>query len=135
MTNNSKIGGVLSIVSGAFGILWLLFFIGIGVVMLLIPRFDASFRSADTPEALFAVMAAFYMVIGLFYAIVGALAIVGGVFALKKRHWAWALAGSIAGTVVFMPCGIPAIIFIAMGKPEFQSAAPPAAAPTPTIQG
>jgi hypothetical protein len=47
------------------------------------------------------------------------LAIVGGAFALKKRHWPLALAGAIAGTITFFPCGIPAIIFVSLGKEEF----------------
>jgi hypothetical protein len=52
-------------------------------------------------------------------ALIGALGIVGGVYAIKKKHWALALAGAIAGTVTFFPCGIPAIIFVSLGKEEF----------------
>jgi hypothetical protein len=99
--------------------------------MLVIPRgFGNNYYNGNTPEGFFAVMAAIYILIGIFYALVGALAIVGGVFALRKKHWAWALAGAIGATIVFLPCGIPAIIFVAMGRPEFQKAAPAAPAPT-----
>ena len=137
MTNNAKVGGVLSIVAGAFGVLWLLFFIAIGVVMLLIPGgFDGGrFFNGTTPAGFFAVMAAIYIIIGIFYALVGVLAIVGGVFALRKRHWGWALAGAIGGTIVFLLCGVPAIIFIAMGKAEFQKGEPAAPAPAAPVIG
>ena len=64
-------------------------------------------------------MTVFYSAIGLFYALVGVLGIVGGVFALKKNRWSLALAGAIAGTVTFFPCGIPAIIFVTLAKQEF----------------
>jgi hypothetical protein len=131
--NNAKVGGVLSIVAGAFGILGMLFCILIGIFVALMPRgLDGYYREAISPEGIKAVVAVFYIVWCFLGALVGALAIVGGVFALRKKHWGWALAGSIAGTLTFFPCGIPAIIFVSLGKPEFQAAVPPA--PTaPTI--
>ena len=131
MQNNAKVGGVLSIVSGSLGVLSLLFFIGIAVMMLFMTGrfgqdffYDSGFYDSGAPEGLFAMMAAMYIIIGICHALVGALAIAGGVFALRKMHWGWALAGAIAGAIVFLPCGVPAIVFIAMGKPEFQGVVP-----------
>ena len=139
MQNHAKTGGILSIVAGAFGVLSLVFFIGIAAVMMFMPgEFGSGFYYDGSmgPRAMFTIMAVIYIIMGIFYALVGALAIVGGVFALKKKYWGWALAGAIGGTMVFLPCGIPAIIFIAMSKPEFQNAAPPVApAPMEKIVG
>jgi hypothetical protein len=55
--------------------------------------------------------------------LVGALAIVGGIFVLKKQRWGWALAGAIAGNLLFPLCGIPAVIFTSLGKAEFKTTA------------
>ena len=71
-------------------------------------------------------MVVFYAAIGLLFALVGVLGIVGGIFAIKKKRWGLALAGAIAGTVTFFPCGIPAIIFVTLGKPEFSAPETPA---------
>jgi MFS family permease len=123
MTSNAKIGGILSIVFGALGIIGCLMFILLGVLMAVMPEWlGDSFGNDPTGEGVFIVMAVMYAVMGVIGALVGALAIVGGVFALKKKHWGWALAGGIASTLVFFPFGVAAIILIAMGKKEFETA-------------
>jgi hypothetical protein len=58
----------------------------------------------------------------------GIVAIVGGVFALKRRRWRLALAGSICAifSVVFLPIllnvplAIAAIVLVVMGRGEFE---------------
>ena len=127
MGNNAKVGGILSIVSGVFG------FIGGGFYILMIFMFNFILTMPQTqypmtpefPQEMFQIMAIFYGAIGLILALIGALAIVGGVYAIKKKHWAMALAGAIAATVTFFPCGIPAIIFVCLGKEEFSAGEPP----------
>jgi len=52
--------------------------------------------------------------------IIGIVAIVGGIYALKRRIWGLALAGSICSLICVWFLGIPAIIFTAMGKSEFE---------------
>jgi len=127
MGNNAKVGGILSIVSGGFGVL-----IG-GFYVLMIWMFNFMITSIsqqpmdpEFPQEFFYIMAIIYGAIGLILALIGALGIVGGVYALKRKHWALALAGAIAGSVTFFPCGIPAIIFVSLGKDEFTVAGPPA---------
>ncbi len=53
--------------------------------------------------------------------IFGIIAIVGGIFALRRRIWGLALAGSICALIGggFI-LGILAIIFVIMGKGEFE---------------
>ena len=58
--------------------------------------------------------------IGVLLIIFAIIAIIGGVFALRKRIWGLALAGSIFALFCAWILGIPAIVFIAMGKGEFQ---------------
>ena len=52
--------------------------------------------------------------------ILGIVAIVGGIFALKRTKWALALAGSICALFGPWILGIPSIIFVIMGKGEFE---------------
>ena len=46
------------------------------------------------------------------------LAVMGGVFALKRIHWKWALAGAIC-SLLFPFFGIPAVILLIKSKGEF----------------
>ena len=135
MSNNAKVGGILSIVAGAIGALWaavvLFFVLLISVAAVSGPSYDSRYYAAPPGDAV-ALFVVFVVGFGVLFAAVPVLAIVGGVFALKRKHWGWALAGAIASVFIFLPCGVPAIVFVAMGKPEFASSpfAPPPALPT-----
>ncbi len=131
-TDKSRIGGILSIVSGACGILGALMI----VFMILFLRYwiiiDSSFSEPpQNSEGFWIFMAIFYAISAIFMAALGALGIVGGIFALKRKRWGVALAGAIAGVFTFFPCGIAAIIFVAMSRPEFIEPGP--TIPTPSI--
>lgn len=53
--------------------------------------------------------------------IIGIVAIVGGTYALRRRIWGLALAGSICALIgPWSILGILAIIFVVMGKDEFK---------------
>jgi ABC-type thiamin/hydroxymethylpyrimidine transport system permease subunit len=51
--------------------------------------------------------------------ILGLLAIAGGICALVRRAWGFALAGAIAAFLVSPILGLLAIIFVALAKGEF----------------
>jgi hypothetical protein len=51
---------------------------------------------------------------------VGIMAIIGGVCALRRRIWWLALAGTICSLFPVWFLGIPAIIFVVLGKGEFE---------------
>lgn len=126
MQNYAKVGGILSIVAGAFGVLW-----GFASVFCIIATFvvynEPYYDVAPSTDVLmFALL--FYGFLGLLFLAAGVLAIVGGVFALRKKVWGLALTGAIAGTIAFFPCGIPAIIFTSLGRKEFNNKEPPATA-------
>ena len=53
--------------------------------------------------------------------IVGVLSIIGGIFAIQRQRWGWALAGSIATLVTSSLLGLAAIILLAISKDEFQT--------------
>jgi hypothetical protein len=47
------------------------------------------------------------------------LAIAGGIFAIQRKRWGWALAGSIAAAINPLPLGIVAIVLVILSKNEF----------------
>lgn len=121
MQNHARVGGVLSIISGALGVFWLM--IVVFFLFLMTYVFGESYYYYDygTPDEFYIFVLVFYGIIGLLYTLACVLAIAGGVLALRRKYWGWALAGSIGATLAFFPCGIPAIIFVSLGKPEFEA--------------
>jgi len=111
-TNKSTTAGILAIISGAIGlIIAASYFIGFGVTsgclgipVGYIPGFVPGLVLGMAIPAL----------------IVAILALVGGIYAVQRKKWGWALAGSIASILAFFPLGIPAIILIAQSKAEFE---------------
>ena len=129
MQNNARIGGILSIIAGAIGVLWLA---GMVLSILMMSFFmtdahaDFYYNGNVPPDAVLTMLMVIYAIIGGFFTLVGVLGIVGGAYAIRRKHWGLALAGSIGATLVFFPCGIPAIVFTVMGKPEFEEQDAPA---------
>jgi len=121
----ATVGGILSIVSGALGVLG-------GLILLMIALAGTSFFNSRVfydvtvaDERVFHFVVAIYAVMGIIGLIVGALAIVGGVFSIQRKRWGWALAGAIASVFAFFPTGIAAVILVAMGQQEFAQGAVP----------
>jgi hypothetical protein len=118
MSNHSRVGGVLTIVSGGLGLLGML----ITVLLLVIARGVGSenfYSDTMTYDQFVHFMDVSIGVILIFGGIFCILVITGGIFALRRKIWGLALAGSIASLFTFFPCGVPALIFTCMGKREF----------------
>jgi hypothetical protein len=71
-------------------------------------------------------------VVGIVLAIIGipllavpALALVGGIYAVQRRSWGWALAGSIAAALLSNVLGVASIILVAVSKGEFRHSRTP----------
>jgi hypothetical protein len=111
MTNNKTwmptVAGILDIIAGSWGLILALLFVFLGVVMRSVP---------DIPPYLFPIFTA----LAVPFAIVGILAIVGGIYALQRKIWGLALAGSIAAFFPSWILGIAAIVFTALSKNEFE---------------
>lgn len=61
------------------------------------------FSRSPVPEEFYTMMAVMYGVMAFFGLMFSGLAIAGGVFAMKRKQWAVALAGCIAALFVFFP--------------------------------
>jgi hypothetical protein len=116
-TWKTRAAGILAIVSGVFGVTeW--------VTVAVLEVLALGWLPMGSLAGLGAIVAAaFTIAIGT-----GIVAIVGGVFALKKRRWRLALAGSICAifSVIFvpvllnLPLAIAAIVLVVLGRSEFE---------------
>ncbi len=115
-SNYSVVAGVLSIVSGVFGI-----FSSIGMILVSLVFWSAISVAADTPDEFpLYFFQTIYLVLGIVFLILAILAIIGGVFALQRKHWRMALTGAIAAVLTFFPTGIAAVIFVGLSKQDFK---------------
>jgi len=108
-------GGILNIVSGVLGIIGSL--LRFAISPLVQREFATHPAFEQNPEVLSIFIIAF-LVSGIVSLIPCGLSIIGGVFATQRKHWEWALIGSISSVFVNV-FGFIAIIFIATSKNEF----------------
>jgi hypothetical protein len=102
--------GVLSIIAGAIGIITGIVFAVLGGII------------GDIIGTIFGIEWAWLRFLGAPSIVLGIIAIVGGIYALRRRVWGLALAGSICAFVAdpLWILGILAIIFVSLGKGEFE---------------
>ena len=98
--------GILDIIAGSCGLIASLVFVSLGGIMRFVP---------DVPTFLFPIFTALAIPI----AAIGILAIVGGIYALRRKVWGLALAGSIAAFFPSWILGLTAIVLTALSKNEF----------------
>jgi amino acid permease len=110
--------GILNIVTGVFSILG-----AIGVIFAIVAIGSINIMSFLLPaEAKFIVpLIAPTLIVILVLSIARAVfTIIGGIFALQRRKWGWALTGSIFATIGTDLLGLASTIFVAIAKDEFE---------------
>ena len=60
------------------------------------------------------------MIAGIVVLVFGVIALFGGVSSIKRKRWGLSLAGSILSLFIMPILGILAIIFVSLGKGEFE---------------
>jgi hypothetical protein len=109
-------GGILSIVAGSMGMIAIAFLITFSATFGADIARDVldslGFWEAGMPLTIISLVAIPFVIINI-------VAMVGGVYAIRRRLWGLALAGAICTTVPSQLLGIPAIIFIAISRREF----------------
>lgn len=108
--------GILSIIAGSLTV-------GGGIVLLLLGGvLSGILAAAGVPDIAFLIPFPILGIIAVPLLILGIVAIIGGVYAIKRRYWPFALAGAICA--LFPPqigiLGILAIVFVVLGKDEFE---------------
>jgi hypothetical protein len=110
-TWKSIAAGILTIVAGVFGLRGL-------SRLVIISRVHP--RTPGIAPHMFNFIGAFHLPIAIILGLLGALAIVGGIYALKRKIWGLALAGSIAAIFGSMPLGIAGLVLTVLSKKEFE---------------
>jgi hypothetical protein len=118
-----KVAGTLSIVAGVINLFaaFLLFLVTIvvqGIVGFVAIPFWIPFNASVALLAL-----------SLPFLVCGVLAIVGGVYAVQRKKWGLALAGSIMAFFPYCILGLVSVILLALSKEEFESTYPRAPIP------
>jgi len=111
--------GILTIIAGCLGI-------GAGALIALsaiplglVGAMAGAIKDLGIISGLLAGLAGVIGMIGAGMIGVGTVAVVGGIYALRRKTWGFALAGTILATICSTPLGVLAIIFVSMGKREF----------------
>jgi len=111
--------GILNIVTGAFNALGV---IGLIIAILVISGGTYIMRLLPPAEAPFLAplintILALILVITVIQAV---LPIIGGIFALQRKKWGWALAGSVTAILGMFPLGVASTILISLARDEFE---------------
>jgi len=104
--------GIINIVLGSAAIILFLVLLIIGIA----GSAAMGFASADLPAFIPALV---FTIFGFVFLALGIVAIIGGVYALKKKKWGMALAGSIVSVFICWPFAAAALVFIIMSQKEF----------------
>jgi len=118
-------GGALSIVAGAFKV------IGGGIMVALVSldiplrQWLSSFLPGSTGGwvgfELWPVVPIWLTIIGGLLLVLGIIAIAGGVSAMRRKSFGLSLAGAICAFIPLNLFGLLAVIFVSLGKREFQT--------------
>jgi len=117
-TWKSTLAGILDIIAGALALFGLILFI---LGMLIFLPVSQSGGIPGTPLSIpmnVSLILLFALAPILFAAQI--VAIIGGIYAIKRKRWGLALAGSIAAVFCSSPLGIAAIVFTILSKGEFE---------------
>jgi len=102
--------GILSIISGTFAI---------GGSLAILPTAPSSLGPFWGIPWNQTSLSTFALGFGISRIILAAIAITSGIYALRRRYWGFALAGSILAIPLVPPLGILATIFVSLGRKEF----------------
>ncbi len=116
LTWKPVMAGILDVISGAIGMVGGIYFVVVSQLFRVIHEtlnLDPIVIQR-VEQAISAISA-----VPFFLVFVGIVSIIGGVYALQRRIWMLALAGSICSCIVFFPFGLPSIIITAVARDEF----------------
>lgn len=108
--------GILDIVSGAIGMVGGIYFVILSTMFRTIHEvMGLDPLVIQQTEQLISKLFAIPFVL----VFIGIVSIIGGVYALQRRIWPFALAGAISSCIVFPIFGIPSIIITGLAQEEF----------------
>lgn len=118
LTSKPVVGGVLVIVSGLIGIVTGLLFAALS------GETEDLLQETYGPDIVSAVEGVL-VACGVIWFIIGLIALIGGVFAIKRKKWGFAIVGAVLALLTVWPyfigsiLGLVGLILIAISKNEF----------------
>ena len=111
------VAGILNIIAG---VLSLIGFIGV-VVAISVVGSPLVWRFApEVLPSMLGIVQVFLIIMAVFTAVASVLPFLSGIYALKRKRWGLALAGSVAAIFGIAPLGIASTIFTALSSEEFE---------------
>ncbi len=116
----STVGGILILIVGGIDALA---FLGTLLAAILLNSLSSfmDYVEAQIYPVTLDFFSALMIGLAVFFAVVAIVAILGGISALQRKRWGLALAGAIVSVFGTWFLGIPAVVFIAIGRDEFKS--------------
>ena len=115
------VAGILGIVGGVS----ILGLASIATVAMLFIPFTSSVVSEAMPGIAYRIISGslypMLVIMPILFFVAGILSLIGGIYAIQRKKWKLALAGSIAAIFGATLIGILATVFIALAKDEFES--------------
>ena len=125
------VGGILSLISGGLSFIGGLLFGIAGSALLLSPNWYGNDLSELTTGLVWLFVVP--------YLIISIIAVIGGIYAMRRKSWGFALAGAICAILTGWAwvLGVAAVVFIAISKQEFNHIhteyIPPPGSPPPPV--
>lgn len=127
--------GILTIITGAMGIAGGIFLFLLSGFMGVLGGIDWSQwvdkwstewwgpGAADIPGIMgnvLGITATAFLIAGIVVLVFGIIALCGGISSIKRRRWGLSLAGSILSLFIMPILGVLAIVFVSLGRGEFE---------------
>ena len=114
------VAGIINIIVGVFNLLGML------VIIMVLVAIGSGILALSTvinimPMWLSGIAQGLLLIIAILLAIFSALPLVGGIYAVQRKNWGLALAGSIVAILSSTPLGIASTVLVALAKNEFES--------------
>jgi len=110
------IAGVLSLLGAIGVIIGIIFFVSVGTQPFLTDMWGDLADLGIGLNFLIIIL----VIAAIFSAVLGIFPLIGGIYALQRKKWGLALAGSIVAIFGSTPLGIVSTILVAVAKDEFE---------------
>ena len=112
------VAGILNIITGIINLFGM--FVVIGLLTAFGGGILSIIRIADMmPIWLSGMVHGVLIIIAILLAVLSSLPLIGGVYAIQRKAWSLALAGSVVAILSIPPLGIVATVLVSLSKNEF----------------
>ena len=114
------VAGILNIIVGVFNL------IGMFLIIIVLVAIGSGILALSTvinimPMWLSGILQGVLIISAILLAVFSALPLIGGIYAVQRKNWGLALAGSIVAILSSTPLGIASTVLVALAKNEFES--------------